>query len=63
MGGACNTRGSDEKVIQGLARKTLKGRDHLDVLGVRLEDNIRMDLREIRWVGVDWMQLAQDRDQ
>jgi hypothetical protein len=22
-----------------------------------------MDLREIGWVGVHWMQLAQDRDQ
>jgi len=27
------------------------------------EDNIRMDLREIRWEGVDWMHLAQGRDQ
>jgi hypothetical protein len=27
------------------------------------EDNIRVDLREIEWEGVDWMHLAQDRDQ
>jgi hypothetical protein len=27
------------------------------------ENNIRMDLRETGWEGVDWMQLAQDRDQ
>jgi hypothetical protein len=27
------------------------------------EDNIRLDLREIRWEGVDWIYLAQDRDQ
>jgi hypothetical protein len=27
------------------------------------EDNIKMDLREIGWEGVDWMHLAQDRDQ
>jgi hypothetical protein len=27
------------------------------------EDNIRMDLREIRWEVVDWIHLAQDRDQ
>jgi hypothetical protein len=27
------------------------------------EDNIRMDLREMGWEGVDWMHLAQDRDQ
>jgi hypothetical protein len=28
----------------------------------RCEDGIRMDLREIGWVSVDWIQLAQDRD-
>jgi hypothetical protein len=26
-------------------------------------DDIRMDLREIGWEGVDWIHLAQDRDQ
>jgi hypothetical protein len=26
-------------------------------------DNIKMNLREIRWDGVDWIDLAQDRDQ
>jgi hypothetical protein len=29
----------------------------------RWEDNIRMDLREIDWEGVDWMRLTQGRDQ
>jgi len=29
----------------------------------RWEDNIRIDLREIGWYGVDWMHLTQDRDQ
>jgi hypothetical protein len=29
----------------------------------RWEDNIRMDLKEIGWDGVDWMQLDQVRDQ
>jgi hypothetical protein len=29
----------------------------------RLEDNIKMDLLEIRWGGMDWIDLAQDRDQ
>jgi hypothetical protein len=28
----------------------------------RVEDNIKMDLMEIRWEGVDWIDLAQDRD-
>jgi hypothetical protein len=26
-------------------------------------DIIRMDIREIGWEGVDWLNLAQDRDQ
>jgi len=29
----------------------------------RWEDNIRMDLGEIGWGGVDWIHLTQDRDQ
>jgi hypothetical protein len=28
----------------------------------RWEDGIRMDLREIGWRSVEWIQLAQDRD-
>jgi hypothetical protein len=28
----------------------------------RWEGGIRMDLREIDWASVDWIQLAQDRD-
>jgi hypothetical protein len=26
-------------------------------------DNVKLDLREIRWCGMDWIDLAQDRDQ
>jgi hypothetical protein len=29
----------------------------------RQEDNIRMDLRETGWKGVDWIHLSQNRDQ
>jgi hypothetical protein len=29
----------------------------------RWVDNIKMDLREIGWDGVDWIDMAQDRDQ
>jgi hypothetical protein len=28
----------------------------------RWEDNIKMDLREIGWKGVDWIHLAEERD-
>jgi hypothetical protein len=27
------------------------------------EDTIRIDLREVGWKGVDWIRLAQNRDQ
>jgi hypothetical protein len=29
----------------------------------RWVDNIKMDLRETGWDGIDWIDLAQDRDQ
>jgi hypothetical protein len=29
----------------------------------RWMDNIKMDLREIGWDGIDWIDLAEDRDQ
>jgi hypothetical protein len=28
----------------------------------RWEDNIKMDLRKVGWGGMDWINLAQDRD-
>jgi hypothetical protein len=30
---------------------------------LRWVDNIKMDLREIEWRGLDWIDLAQDTDQ
>jgi hypothetical protein len=29
----------------------------------RLENNIKIDLRELGWGAMDWIDLAQDRDQ
>jgi hypothetical protein len=29
----------------------------------RCVDNIKMNFREIGWTGMDWIDLAQDRDQ
>jgi hypothetical protein len=28
----------------------------------RWEDNIKMDLQEVGWRGMDWIDMAQDRD-
>jgi hypothetical protein len=41
----------------------LEGKTPLRRLRSRWEDNIRMDLREIVWEGLDWIQLGQDRVQ
>jgi hypothetical protein len=40
-----------------------KGRRPLGIPRHRWEDNIKMDFREIAWGGMDWIDLAQDRDQ
>jgi hypothetical protein len=40
-----------------------EGKRPLGRPGHRWEDNIKMDLREIGWGGVDWIDLAQDTDQ
>jgi hypothetical protein len=37
--------------------------DSLERLRRRCEDIIRMDLRKIGWEVVDWIHLAEDRDQ
>jgi hypothetical protein len=48
--------GEERKVYMVLVgKRTLERRRR------RWEDGIRMDLREIGWVSIDWIQLAQDR--
>jgi hypothetical protein len=62
MGRACSTKGGGEKCIYdigGKARRT----EPLGRPRRRWVDNIKIDLREIEWDGVDWIDLAQDRDQ
>jgi hypothetical protein len=27
-----------------------------------LEDNIKMDIQEVGWVGMDWIDVAEDRE-
>jgi hypothetical protein len=39
-----------------------EGRRPLGRLRRRWEDNIKMDLREVGWEGMDWIELIQDRD-
>ena len=39
-----------------------EGRRPLGRPRLRREDNIKMDLREVGWGGMDWINLAQDSD-
>jgi hypothetical protein len=40
-----------------------EGKRPLRKLRPRWVDNIKMDLRETGWGGMDWIDLAEDRDQ
>jgi hypothetical protein len=61
MGGACSTNGAKRNAYRILVGKP-EGKRPLGRPIRRWEDNIRMDLREIGWGSMDWIDLAQDRD-
>jgi hypothetical protein len=61
MGGACSTNGKKRNAYRILAG-TPEGKKPLGTPRRRWVDNIKMDLRKIGWDGVDWMDMAQDRD-
>jgi hypothetical protein len=52
--------GKGEKSFQGFGGKAQRKETSLKTKH-RWEDGIRMDLREIGWGSVEWIQLAQDR--
>jgi hypothetical protein len=53
--------GEGRRVYRVLVGKP-EGKGPLESPRSRWEDGIKMDLREIGWGGVEWIQLAQDRD-
>jgi hypothetical protein len=62
MGRACSTNGEKRNAYRILVGK-LEGKRPQGRCRRRWEDYIRMDIREIGWGGMDWIDLAQDRDQ
>jgi hypothetical protein len=60
--GACSTHGEKRNAYRILVGKP-EGRRPLGRTRRRWVDNIKIDLRETGWDGVDWVDLAHDRDQ
>jgi hypothetical protein len=57
---ACRTHEEKMNLYRVLVGKP-QGKRPLGKPGLRLDDSIKMDLREIRWGSVDWIHPAQDR--
>jgi hypothetical protein len=53
--------GEERKMYKALVR-ILEGKRPLGRKRRRWEDEIRMDLGETGWEGVDWIRVSQDRD-
>jgi hypothetical protein len=49
-------------MLTGFGGEKLKERHHLDDLSVDREDNIRIDVKDIGWKGLDWIHLPLNVD-
>jgi hypothetical protein len=61
LGRACSTNGKKRNAYRILVGKP-QGKRPVGRPKCRLEDNIKINLREIEWDGMDWIDLAKDTD-
>jgi len=61
MGGACSAYGGGRVVLRVLVGKP-EGKRPLGRPRRRWEDNIKLHIQEVGCGGMDWIELAQDRD-
>jgi hypothetical protein len=62
MGRVCIANG-ERRSAYGIFVGKPEGKGPLGRPKRRWVDNIKMDLRVVEWGGVDWIDIAQDRDQ
>jgi hypothetical protein len=62
MGGTCSTNGEKRNAYNIFMGKP-EGRRPLEKPRRRWVGNVKIDLREIGWGGMDWIDLVQDRNQ
>jgi hypothetical protein len=61
MGGACSSYREGRDVYRLLVGKP-EGKRPLGIPWRRCEDNIKMDVQVVGCGGLEWIELAQDRD-
>jgi hypothetical protein len=61
MGRACSAYGQRRDAYRVLVGKPERMRP-LERPNHRWEDSIKMGLREVRWEGINWIDVVQDRD-
>ena len=61
MGRACSTYGERRGIYRILVGKP-EGKRPLGRASRKWEDNIKMDLQEVGCGGMDWIEVAQDRN-
>ena len=61
VGGTCSINGAEERCYRVLVGRP-EGKRPDGRSRPRWEDNIKMDIQEVGCGGMDWIELAQDRD-
>jgi hypothetical protein len=62
MNRVCSTNGEKSIACRILVGKP-EGKRPLGRPGRRWMDNVKVDLRKVGWDGMEWIDMAQDRDQ
>ena len=61
MGIVCGTCGGEERCMHGSGGETCQ-KEATWKTQAQMGENIGMDLQEVGWGGMDWIDVSQDRD-